>query len=169
MISPILSDGKEYISASRASQKTGYASDYIGQLCRTKKIPGQLVGRTWYVDFESLLEHKKNKGHRKIKTPIAPIAKEFSAKLFTEKLAEITLPKSFNSVVFTYENDDRSRLPELSKRARYVESIWNANLLKKATALSLALIVAITAGFSTLYYTAPIVATSVEQKMTNVS
>ena len=68
MESPILFDGKEYISASRASKKIGYASDYIGQLCRAKKIPGRLIGRTWYVDLDSLVEHKKNRqyGRKKI-------------------------------------------------------------------------------------------------------
>ena len=69
MESPILFDGKEYISASRASQKIGYASDYIGQLCRAKKIPGKLIGRTWYVDFASLVEHKKNRHYGRIETP----------------------------------------------------------------------------------------------------
>src|SRR3989344_6530853 len=61
IMNPIFSDGKEYISAIRASKKIGYASDYIGQLCRAKKIPGQLIGRTWYVDYVSLVEHKKNR------------------------------------------------------------------------------------------------------------
>src|SRR3989344_553931 len=186
MIQPIFSDGKEYISAIRASKKIGYASDYIGQLCRAKKIPGQLIGRTWYVDYVSLVEHKKNrqlgKPHfvkasrdarenfkKNQNQTLSTDSKGLILDLNVKKLAEIILPKSFNHLAITYENDDRPRLPELSKRARYVESIWNANLLKKATALSLALIVAISAGFATLYYTAPIVATSVEQKMTNVS
>src|SRR3989338_7576807 len=54
----IFSSGKEYISASRAAQKSGYASDYIGQLCRSGKISGSLVGRTWYVDYAELVEYK---------------------------------------------------------------------------------------------------------------
>ena len=51
----ILSEGKELISASRAAKKVGYTSDYIGQLCRAKKIQGKLVGKTWYVDFQVLV------------------------------------------------------------------------------------------------------------------
>jgi len=61
MVNPIFSDGKEYISAVRAAEKIGYASDYISQLCRAKKIPGQLIGKSWYVDFASLVEYKKNR------------------------------------------------------------------------------------------------------------
>ncbi|MEK7227497.1 MAG: hypothetical protein AAB641_01220 [Patescibacteria group bacterium] len=76
MISPIFSSGKEYISASRASKKIGYSSDYIGQLCRAKKIPGQLVGRTWYIELAVLLEYKKN---RKIKNKIEREAEYVSA------------------------------------------------------------------------------------------
>lgn len=57
----IFAEGKEYISASRASEKTGYSSDYIGQLSRAKKIPAKLLGRTWYVDLAALIEHKKTR------------------------------------------------------------------------------------------------------------
>ena len=82
MISPIFSDGKEYISASRAAKKIGYASDYIGQLCRAKKVPGQLIGRTWYVDFASLTEHKKNRQFGKMKKLVV---REYLAPLALEK------------------------------------------------------------------------------------
>lgn len=51
-------DGSEYISSSRAAKLAKYSSDYIGQLCRRGSIPGRLVGRTWYVNKECLLEHK---------------------------------------------------------------------------------------------------------------
>ena len=50
--------GKKYISASRAAELTGYASDYIGQLCRAKKIHASLVGRSWYVLESEILNHK---------------------------------------------------------------------------------------------------------------
>jgi hypothetical protein len=50
--------GKKYISARRAADLTGYASDYIGQLCRGKKISSSLVGRSWYVLESEILDHK---------------------------------------------------------------------------------------------------------------
>ena len=54
----ILSKGKELISAVRASEKCGYSSDYIGQLCRAKKVEATLVGRTWFVAEDSILKHR---------------------------------------------------------------------------------------------------------------
>src|SRR3989344_638744 len=179
MISPIFSDGKEYISASRAAKKIGYASDYIGQLCRAKKVPGQLIGRTWYVDFASLTEHKKNRQFGKMKKLVvreylAPLALEkkivTSPLLFSlEKSAEIIAQESSKNVIFTYEKDDRPRLPELSKKGRYVEPVWTFALAGQVAALSLALIIATGAGFSTLEHTNPRVASEVRQRIENIS
>ncbi|TAL48894.1 hypothetical protein EPN83_02965 [Patescibacteria group bacterium] len=51
-------DGKRFISSSRAAKISGYANDYIGQLCRGGKLDCRMVGRTWYVSLESLTLHK---------------------------------------------------------------------------------------------------------------
>jgi len=51
--------GKKHISLKRASEITGYARDYVGQLCRQQKIKGQLVGRSWFVNLEELVLYKK--------------------------------------------------------------------------------------------------------------
>src|SRR3989344_5724835 len=148
MVNPIFSDGKEYISAIRAAEKIGYASDYIGQLCRAKKIPGELIGKSWYVDFPSLVENKKN---RKLGKP-SPIIQD----------------KLNQSTVFTYEKDDKSELPKLSKRSRYVEPVWTSVLFKQAVVSSLALLIAVSAGFATLEYATPSIAVEVRQKIENV-
>src|SRR3989344_8235561 len=50
--------GRKYISARRAADITGYAGDYIGQLCRSKRITANLVGRSWYVLESEILDHK---------------------------------------------------------------------------------------------------------------
>ncbi|MGH7175256.1 MAG: hypothetical protein ACREGR_02775 [Minisyncoccia bacterium] len=42
-------DGKLYISSKRAAEITGYAKDYVGQLCREGRVEARLVGRNWYV------------------------------------------------------------------------------------------------------------------------
>lgn len=47
--------GKKYISSKRASELTGYAKDYVGQLARGGKVAGTRVGRAWYVDEVSIL------------------------------------------------------------------------------------------------------------------
>ncbi len=48
---------KRYISAPRAAREHRYHSDYIGQLVRGGKVVGQKVGRSWYVEEESLLRY----------------------------------------------------------------------------------------------------------------
>ncbi len=44
----------------------GYTSDYIGQLCRAKKIDAKVVGRGWYVSEKDLVEHK-NSHHQSLR------------------------------------------------------------------------------------------------------
>ena len=51
-------DGNQYVSANRASKLSGYNQDYIGQLARSSAIPAQQIGNRWYVNAESLLDHK---------------------------------------------------------------------------------------------------------------
>jgi hypothetical protein len=54
-------EGKDYISASRASKLSGYNQDYVGQLARGGKIPSRQIGNRWYVDRDALLAHKAEK------------------------------------------------------------------------------------------------------------
>ncbi len=53
-------DGKTYLSSKQAAKVTGYAKDYIGQLCREGRVEAKLVGRSWYVYEPSLKEHRFN-------------------------------------------------------------------------------------------------------------
>lgn len=52
--------GKEYISSKRASELSGYAQDYIGQLARKGLIGAQRVGGLWFVSMDSLTEYKSH-------------------------------------------------------------------------------------------------------------
>src|SRR3989338_297072 len=52
--------GKEYISSKRASDLSGYAQDYIGQLARKGLITAQRVGGLWFVSMASLTEYKSH-------------------------------------------------------------------------------------------------------------
>ncbi len=54
-------DGKDYISAHRASEITGYHQDYVGQLARSGKIASQQIGNRWYVDRAGIEAHKTEK------------------------------------------------------------------------------------------------------------
>ncbi len=49
--------GKRYISTRRAAKEHKYSPDYIGQLIRAKKVIGQKVGRSWYVEEKSLTNY----------------------------------------------------------------------------------------------------------------
>lgn len=51
-------DGKTYISSKRAAGITGYAKDYVGQLCREGRVEARLIGRSWYVFEESIRKHR---------------------------------------------------------------------------------------------------------------
>ncbi len=51
-------EGKKYLSSKQAAKITGYAKDYIGQLCREGRVDARLVGRSWYVLEDSIREHR---------------------------------------------------------------------------------------------------------------
>lgn len=51
-------DGKIYVSSRRAAEITGYAKDYVGQLCREGHVEARLVGRNWYVLESSIKAHR---------------------------------------------------------------------------------------------------------------
>lgn len=49
---------KTFISSKKAAQITGYAKDYVGQLCRGGYVEAQMVGRNWYVLEKSIRDHR---------------------------------------------------------------------------------------------------------------
>ncbi|HRH55600.1 MAG TPA: hypothetical protein PK609_01915 [Candidatus Paceibacterota bacterium] len=49
---------KVYVSSKRAAKITGYAKDYVGQLCREGRVEARLVGRSWYVLESAIKEHR---------------------------------------------------------------------------------------------------------------
>jgi len=54
----ILIGEKKYVSSKQAAKVTGYAKDYIGQLCREGRVPARLVGRSWYVLETAIHDHR---------------------------------------------------------------------------------------------------------------
>lgn len=71
----LILEHKIYISAKRAVILSGYKNDYIGQLCRENKLDSKMIGRTWFVTEESLLNHRAS-----LKNENSPI----EAKLITK-------------------------------------------------------------------------------------
>ncbi len=71
----VIIDHKKYISSKQAAEITGYAKDYIGQLCREGRVPARLIGRTWYVLESALQDHRF--GAEEPKMEVAPeVSKE---------------------------------------------------------------------------------------------
>src|SRR3989304_2389666 len=99
----IFSEGKEYISASRAAEKIGYTSDYIGQLCRAKKIPAKLISRTWYVDFSLLLDYKNTQHIGKGKKIETSADQGRTLGTNTQGPTFVAVPRSLNNLAFSYE------------------------------------------------------------------
>ena len=54
----IIIEEKKYVSSKQAAKITGYAKDYIGQLCREGRVPARLVGRSWYVLESAIQDHR---------------------------------------------------------------------------------------------------------------
>lgn len=67
-------DGELYFSTKRAAKITGYAKDYVGQLCREGRVQARLVGRNWYVLDSSIREHRFGESESTEET--APAAEE---------------------------------------------------------------------------------------------
>lgn len=78
----LIFDGKKYISARRASEVCGYSSDYIGQLCRKGSLDCRMVGRSWFVEENSLKNHQEEAGKKvrgRIEIYQGPRPKEISS------------------------------------------------------------------------------------------
>ena len=94
---------KKYISSKKAAELTGYAKDYIGQLCREGRVEARLVGRSWYVLESSISEHRFGKQEEEIKEP-------------ETKEVEAAEDSGWKSP--TYVTETVATLPELIERPR---------------------------------------------------
>jgi hypothetical protein len=90
--------GKRYISTRRAAKEYKYHSDYIGQLIRGKKLLGRKVGRSWYVELDSIVQFFGKEG---VSIPQAPlVAREVKQEVAApvEVVAEVVVEKKFEPV-----------------------------------------------------------------------
>ena len=103
----ILIGEKRYISSKQAAKETGYAKDYIGQLCREGRVPARLVGRSWYVLESAIHDHRfgdsKNDSPKEpASTAAASITSSWEAPRYAASETEILpqiLPKESEPVV----------------------------------------------------------------------
>jgi hypothetical protein len=111
-------DGKTYISVSRASKKFGYTADYVGQLCRAGKIDARMIGRTWYVEWESIKNHKKTKKHRIRRT--------------AEEIRQEREGLSFSEITKLEATDDKKDCPPEEYLANLDKELGNENIVEIA-------------------------------------
>jgi len=125
-------NNKEYIKASEVAKKFRYTQDYVGQLCRNKKVDARLVGRTWFVVMDSVTEYRKtkhtdrktksvnksknnpvfiNKHPRNTKpTPVAAVIRSKTAKNTSAQLHH-SLPHYTDRVAISYDADQVAMIP----------------------------------------------------------
>ncbi len=110
----ILIGEKVYISSKRAAKLTGYAKDYIGQLCREGRVPARLVGRGWYVLESAIQDHRFGAS-----TPLGDVIKKESK---VEEMPEV-LPKTWESP--RYEVSEGEDLPSVNRLRTNMEQEQN--------------------------------------------
>lgn len=105
-------DGKNYVKASKAAKELGYATDYVGQLCRSGQVDAHLIGRTWYVNQDELSTHKVEK-KRMSRVKAREYAKKSIAESRTKK--DDDTQNNYKNLAIRYEEDNESLLPETKK------------------------------------------------------
>ena len=120
-------DGKVYLSSKRAAAVTGYAKDYVGQLCREGRVEARLVGRSWYVYEPSIMKHRFNEeggqgDHEEVEEQVETLEKE-------ETIEEIPSEKTNVQAVFgdtTYSSEPAASLPVERSRedVSEIEDAW---------------------------------------------
>ena len=101
----ILIEEKKYVSSKQAAKITGYAKDYIGQLCREGRVPARLVGRSWYVLETAIQDHRfgneESEGEKK------------AAKTLASEPLSASAPKTWEFP--RYEAADTESLPVINR------------------------------------------------------
>ncbi len=132
-------DGKIYISSRRAAEMSKYSNDYIGQLCRGGKVSARMIGRTWFVDQESLLEHKKTS--EEAFQARCKIASRDQQKSFATATATATATASGAIVIPSYsENVLSGYVPYASKISQNNNTNYSTGSRRSLTAILIMMI-----------------------------
>ncbi|MBU3968829.1 hypothetical protein KJ991_01290, partial [Patescibacteria group bacterium] len=116
----ILIEDKKYISTKRASELTGYASDYIGQLSRGGAIKSSLIGKTKFVEEIEILEYAKKSG--KMILQKGDFEQDLSAQAIDETLKEKPQKDFIKTEWANYFKDDSPLIPSLKKEKSFPAS-----------------------------------------------
>lgn len=104
--SVITFDGKDYISAAKAAELTGYHQDYVGQLARGGKVLSRQIGNRWYVDREGIRAHKEEKDRLLAAVQVESVG--------IQKPRSIPTPSPVTvEPLYTYANEDGTLVPPM--------------------------------------------------------
>lgn len=132
-------DGKTYVSSKRAAKLTGYAKDYVGQLCREGRLESRLVGRSWYVLLDALNSHRFKAGEMpKVEVPVEQQTEKVWEKPRYSPVEPSTLPdlsqmRSVNRMYAPSERDVRVQNEEHVALVSQMQDAWQEWFTSKAT------------------------------------
>lgn len=123
--------GKLYISSRRASEISGYAKDYIGQLVRSGKLDAMRVGRSWFVLEASLKKHM-GEGTPDVQPQPTPLSTSKRHEILSKLYNPEHSLRTWNSI--QYDHDDTPAIPAVAikSEATIPEITENADLKKTA-------------------------------------
>jgi trimeric autotransporter adhesin len=131
-------EGREYISARRAAEIGKYSNDYIGQLCRNKKIAARMIGRSWFVDQASFIEYTHSVSHElapegvKIAVQDVPATRIEPEKVVAElvsKMPTVAPRKKFSHATRIFDHSSKGHYDGSSKNWDVVYSADDRPLL----------------------------------------
>ena len=130
----VVIDGVAYNKASELARQFKYTSDYIGQLCRGRKVDAKLIGRTWYVNPLSLKNHQTARYSVKTSSNEKTIQSNVEVEISRQNVMPVVRKSTAKSLEFTqanprferhigwgparYEDDASELLPTMSKAPR---------------------------------------------------
>jgi len=120
----ILIGEKKYISSKAAAKATGYAKDYVGQMCREGRVPARLVGRSWYVLESALHDHRFGESKKSTSESLPVAEKVWDAPRYESTDVEV-LPIDEKKIVHEQEDADMKIESEQTVDASdQVSSAW---------------------------------------------
>lgn len=104
-------NGETYVKASVLAKNFGYTADYIGQLCRSGQVKATLVGRSWYVNEDSVREHRKGRYRSN-----SAKAKDHLRQTVEDRVIKTSSPTVYSSSPKSrYEPDESELFPSIKK------------------------------------------------------
>ncbi len=113
--------GKEYVKASVIARDLGYTADYVGQLCRSHRVHAKLVGRSWYVDRDSISMHKTSRYRSTTTKAKESLREEVKVRVNESTNKQVASPHFYHSQKTSkvaYLEDESELIPLVQKEGK---------------------------------------------------